>query len=69
MMNNDQQIQHLDSRLDKLEHNDKIILDNLFIRLKVLKVIMEHELAAGGDVVLNIVGVMETENGVIIRVR
>lgn len=66
-MNNDQQIDHINSRFDTLEHQNKVILDNLFIKLKVYKVLQESSLGAIRE--LNVIGIMETAEGVVIRVR
>ena len=65
-MNNDEQMIHIMNRFDKIEHQNKIILDNLFIRLKVREVIQE---AKHGSDVLQITSIQETENGVVIRVK
>jgi uncharacterized protein (DUF1919 family) len=65
-MNNDEQITHIMNRFDKLEHQNKVILDNLFIRLKVREVIQE---AKHGSDVLQIISIQETADGVVIRVR
>jgi len=64
-MNNDEQIKHIDSRLDTIERNQKEILAALFRKLEIRDIIYDK---GGERTVLQIKAIHEANDGIWIEV-
>lgn len=65
-MNNDQQITHLDCRLDIIEGQNRRLMEMIYAKLQVKSVLLEE---TGGVKVLQIMQIQESSEGIVIRVK